>query len=587
MLYWLLRWAWPDITEGTGAINVMQGNMSRDQFRRRIRQYDPEATIDRSLAKEFCRGLKAEDKKVRLDRGLTRKRQFRDLCDRFGYSRKHVPLEDRQDRNAFIGELRNLLAATCIRALEPDLIILDEFQRFKSLLRPDDPAGSLAHHLFAWGQARVLLLSATPYKMYTLQHESADDDHYADFVETLRFLLGDASRTAEIEQLLLEYRRATYQLGRDGVEHIRGVKAGLQHRLRQVIARTERLAVTTDRSGMLREMDGAQPNLTVDHVRGYLDTQRLARAIDQPDVIEYWKSAPYLLNFMEDYQLKQALRRQIAQDSGRTLAEVLLQSPRSILPWERWQRYGQVDPANPRLAALIDQTVGQGWWRLLWVPPSLPYYRLAGPFAEVDASTVTKRLVFSSWHVVPRALSTLLSYEADRQMVLSFEPGAVNTPEARERRRPLLMFTLSQERLTGMPVLAMLYPSMALASLGDPLTLLSNGSTHDPLDLGDVLALLAARLGERLTSLTAHATKSGPEDETWYWAAPILLDVADHPEAVRAWFEDVDALADAWAISEDTGGGERWKDHLREARRVAYGEMVPEGRPPEDLSRSA
>jgi hypothetical protein len=32
--------------------------------------------------------------------------------------------------------LRNLLAHTCVAALEPDLIILDEFQRFKNLLDP-------------------------------------------------------------------------------------------------------------------------------------------------------------------------------------------------------------------------------------------------------------------------------------------------------------------------------------------------------------------------------------------------------------------------------------------------------------------
>jgi len=585
LLYYLLRRAWPKLTKGAPAANLLRVSVGRDNWRWHLRNFDPDGEIDSGIAKAFTKAVRRHDTEAHARGERTFRQRFRELRRWFKSSRRECfPNEVIRARNGFVGELRALLAATCVQALEPDLIILDEFQRFKHLLHPDDPAGSLAHHLFDWGDARVLLLSATPYKMYTLSQESTEDDHYADFVGTLKFLYANTARTEKVEYLLGEYRRATYRLARDGLEQIRDVKTRLQNQLRGVIARTERLAVTTDRSGMLREVNGAQPNLTADHVRGYLDTQRLARAINQPDVIEYWKSAPYLLNFMEDYQLKEALRRQISQDSGRMLAEVLLQSPRSILPWESWQRYGQVDPANPCLAALMDQTVGQGWWKLLWVPPSLAYYRLAGPFAEVDAPTVTKRLVFSSWHVVPRALSTLLSYQADRQMVLSFEPGAVNTPEDRERRRPLLMFTLSQERLTGMPVLAMLYPSMALASLGDPLTALNNGRPHDPLDLGDVLALLAARLRERITSLTAHATKSGPEDETWYWAAPILLDVADHPEAVRGWFEDVDALADAWATSEDTGGGERWKDHLREARRVAYGEMLPKGRPPEDLA---
>ena len=69
---------------------------------------------------------------------------------------------------SFIGEMRTVLAAVCVHALEPVLIILDEFQRFPDLLRPDNPTSNLARHLFAWEDARVLLLSATPYKMLTL-----------------------------------------------------------------------------------------------------------------------------------------------------------------------------------------------------------------------------------------------------------------------------------------------------------------------------------------------------------------------------------------------------------------------------------
>jgi hypothetical protein len=36
----------------------------------------------------------------------------------------------------------------------------------------------------------------------------------------------------------------------------------------------------------------------------YLALNRVAKALDHDDVLEYWKSAPYLLNFMEEYDLK-------------------------------------------------------------------------------------------------------------------------------------------------------------------------------------------------------------------------------------------------------------------------------------------
>jgi hypothetical protein len=82
-----------------------------------------------------------------------------------------------------IGELRSILAASCLEALEPDLIILDEFQRFKNLLDPDTESGALARSLFEYQheatRARVLLLSAMPYKMYTLAHDE-DENRYRD-----------------------------------------------------------------------------------------------------------------------------------------------------------------------------------------------------------------------------------------------------------------------------------------------------------------------------------------------------------------------------------------------------------------------
>ncbi len=40
--------------------------------------------------------------------------------------------------------------STCIKALQPDLVILDEFQRFKSLLSNETEQGELARQLFEW-----------------------------------------------------------------------------------------------------------------------------------------------------------------------------------------------------------------------------------------------------------------------------------------------------------------------------------------------------------------------------------------------------------------------------------------------------
>ena len=72
------------------------------------------------------------------------------------------------------------------------------------------------------------------------------------------------------------------------------------------------------------------------------------------------------------------------------------------------------------MRALAARTVDAGWWKLLWVPPSLPYLQPGGPFAEDFARSVTKRLVFSSWAATPTAVATLLG-------VLS-SPGIISRP---------------------------------------------------------------------------------------------------------------------------------------------------------------
>jgi hypothetical protein len=614
LLYLLLKDEWG--LAGSGPAGVLRGNASADTFWSWADWLAAHREIDAELARRFHHALAQRAAHGESDGQPDVRARFDALRVRFRLADGPRTPQDRHDQAAVVSELRALLARTCLDALEPDLIILDEFQRFKHLLDGEDEASQLARALFEYSdehtQTRVLLLSATPYKMYTLADEAHGDDHFADFRRTVRFLSPDADPAA-FERLLADYGDALFRLGDEGPEgpgRLSAARDALQDALRRVMVRTERLAVTADRDGMLVQVPAATDTLHADDVASYLALQRVAGLLEQPDALEYWKSAPYLFSFMEGYRLKQAfdetlrhrtraghLTALLADDAGEAGGGGLL------LSWSDLVRYQAVDPANARLRALQADTIGRGAWRLLWVPPSLPYYRPAGPFAEPDLQRLTKRLVFSSWHVVPKAVAALLSYAAEREMATSaLGPDAANTPEARGRRGGLLRFARTDGRLTGMSVLALLYPSLTLALECDPLALAREAEPGGgPPTYAAVHALATRRIERLLADLPADlpgGTRDLADDPYWYWAAPILLDRFRDPRATEAWLLHPDAAVrwsgtplarrgprrpDARAPAEGVGDNTHWAEHVERVRELLQG-RVPLGQPPPDLA---
>lgn len=543
------------------------------------------------LVQQFGERLRLADAQTAADGGTTLQERFAQLADKLARRRNvdRIPSDLKTQQRQIIGELRRTLAEACLEALEPDLVIMDEFQRFKDLLKANDDAGILAKRLFDFqhteGRARVLLLSATPYKMYTLSQEEVEDDHYRDFVQTLRFLYDDDSKVEELDAHLKGYRDALLRTRRDNGGDLDDERAAIETRLRSVMIRTERLAATPERDGMLREIPSPS-TLNQGDVQDYIALHEVGVAAGGGyDSLEYWKSAPYLLSFMDHYAFKQSFTRSL---EDLAVVTALGRGPRLLLPWEDVAKYLEVDPANARLRSLVADTIERGAWRLLWIPPSLPYYRLEGSYGEPDLRDFTKRLIFSSWIVVPKVIACLLSYEAERRTVRLAEEDPENTPAARERRRTqLLQFTYSEGRLTGMPVLAMMYPSPTLAAMADPLELTADQrETGTSPGLGTVLAMAEERIANALERILEEARRDGVEDEAWYWAAPILLDSIGNDKLTAGWFAQP-GLATLWSTAgeaSDEDGAGRWADHVDQARSI-LSDRSTLGRPPADLAR--
>lgn len=573
LLFHLLRRAWD--LGGAGAEHLFAGHVGIERFREGLRSFEADYPISEPLAAKFVQALDAHPElRARMDA----------ILPAYARGRNAVSEENWEKGAALIGELRTLLAATCISALQPDIVILDEFQRFKGLLDGTDPSSTLAMQLFDYPGVRTLLLSATPYKMYTVRDEAGGEDHYRDFLQTLKFLFADPARSAQVERQLETYRRALRAAADGAGSHVRQARDDLEASLRSVMIRTERLAASEDRNGMLVQVDPVGLDLCAADVRDCVSLQRIARSLGHPDTLEYWKSAPYVLNFMDDYALKRAFLKAGAEaPSRRPLVDALGPGASSLLDWEEVQRYARLDPANARLRALATDTVGRGAWRLLWLPPALAYTEPGAPFDAAETSGLTKRLVFSSWRLVPKVVSALLSYEAERAMITSGEPDAANTSEARKRRAPLLRFNVDGEgRPSGMAVLGLVYPSSVLAKVGDPLALRAGRSA--PVPLVEALSVVRDRLGSLLAELPGEKTEEGAPDEAWYWAAPILLDLHEGvgEGSLAGWWWRREDLASRWAgrdvesdVVRDPDAGESgtdWDTHVAEARRVVRGE---------------
>ncbi|KYM74022.1 helicase-related protein [Pantoea agglomerans] len=537
-----------------GLLNLLQATASRPGWCSAVNQLSV-ADIDRELAKDFRRKVLDDAELYDL---------LKEGCEYFADDDNETHYSEL--RYTLIGKLRSKLASVCLSALAPDLVILDEFQRFKALLDGDDEAALLAKALFEQPNVRVLLLSATPYKMFTLDQESEEDNHYADFIRTLQFLYNDDSQIKDIQQHLLDHRTALH-----ASENAAETKNALEHALLQVMCRTERVTMTQKLDAMTKEV--LQPAIiTPTDLYHAVAVDGVAMEVQARDVLEYWKSMPYLFNFLKHYELRTLIDRALKSPSD-TLRKLVKSAKPHLLTKARLERYQPLDAANPRMRMLFEDTLDKGMWQLLWMPPSLPYTTPNGVYANKDS--LTKTLVFSAWSAVPNAIATVCSYEAERRMV-GAAPQILHS-QFKKKVKSLLNFAKSSKdgRLTGMPVIAWMLPSPTLARHIDPLEIAIQ-NPGEPLSVKALRAISTAKC-EALLETLPNGGPGSRADERWYWAAPALLDA--RTETPDWWLGEHD-----WYTGPSQNEpAENFREHIDQFAEVAQGKLSL-GPRPDDLA---
>ena len=434
-----------------------------------------EDTRFRALRREFNRKLrpglqkhiKEEWKRAALD-GTTV--VLRDEVDQFNPD----DADSRRRRNRIVGKLRSAAQRVLLDDLEPDLVILDEVQRFRVVIEEAGSKKSIAACLFEGGPA-VLILSATPYRMLSLDHEGLE--HYDEFLDTVRFLFADQGKN-EVKSLredLNAFRErleaGAFLQGND--PDLLALKSRIETRLRKVICRTERNAYIQDQSKGIQEVRPTGDAFAVPQKPEVVDFIRLRRfLLDKIDasqhITEYWKSCPAPFTFMDAQYapMATAKRKRAVVPSG------VVEPPSKL---------GGLARRNLRFRELFQAVFGTPGtpWKFLWTRPSYTYYR--DEFFE-DADPA-KMLVFSGWRFVPKAIALLTSHEAEQRIA----------PRGRlwdADDRPPLRFT----KKGSYHIFDVCSPSPALAQIVEPSSL-----AHEELTAKEVLKRTRRALKESLT----------------------------------------------------------------------------------------
>ena len=487
-----------------------------------------------------------------------------------------------------LNELRVMFARISTGMLNPDLVIMDEFQRFKFLLNSNQESetGILAQKFLGGGDSRILLLSATPYKLYsTLEEidEAQMDEHYSEFLQVMDFLF--AGESGAFRRVWTDYSVALHEMSSCSSSIIQ-IKNAAEDAMYSGVCRTERISVMdcgdyTDDSSVKHPL-----SVTEMDIESYLAAGKLLKAIDerQSFPLDYVKSCPYTMSFMRNYKVKQNIEKYFKMhpdEVDEAKSDVLWINPNRV------NEYQKLPATNARLEKLKEVAFDGGSELYLWVPPSRPYYALQGAYR--NSENFSKILVFSAWEMVPRMIGAMISYEAERRTVGRLGKQVANI-ESRNLRYnakkrypyPRLKFAASDGEPKNMTLFSLLYPSKTLAVMYNPIDAMNAQMT-----LADIERTVKAELRNRLSRLMRYQkTTTGPEDAKWYYLAPMLMDgpgyVSNWLDALMASMNDTDSDVDD-AIGSDRGN-KVFLAHIDRLRQnISPNAKLELGKMPEDL----
>lgn len=411
---------------------------------------------------------KAKDSKLQDLFKLSVKKEFK---IKRGYQ-VHTRLRKIKSDLEIIAHMRRALAAIAVEEIKPDLIIFDEFQRFRDVItsKIDDSVESTEDQELSVEYAAnrvlkglrgegmksppgLLLLSATPYRLYSSRWEDESSSHHQEFFGLVEFLYGGgevgSQKRSDCEAA---FQKLQYELrkGLPNSEEAVASKRRIEALLRPIIARTERNLHDDDASA--NETQKISAKIKSEDLLIYKNLSISLASQHKSSAVPFWTSIPMPMQFMgPDY----VTWRQANPAPPNGAPEIIQQQRNKFEGAESWP--------HPRLRGFLEE---QALSRLdlPWIAPSLPWWNLGNGWDHKSS----KVIMFSRFHAVPNAVASLLSYDLECKLL---KGHSLDYADITKRK-------LLQARITQQNVLAVFTPWPWLVENTEPLEANGRGWTR-------------------------------------------------------------------------------------------------------------
>jgi hypothetical protein len=455
-----------------------------------------------------------------------------------------------ETKQRFRTKIRSLLALCCAAHLDADLFILDEFQRFKELLdtNNDNEAAIIARQIFGKENSKILLLSATPFKAVSTAAEDENGDaHSYEVIQLLAFL------SKSNQEDLVRYRESRQSLQqqllslRDKEIHPDALddkhKAEIQRILRKYISRTERGQIAEGYNSIFHndipsELERAK-DFSDDDIQSYKVFDSIALALTEQkggrnhrQIMDFYKSAPWPMSFLSGYVFKDELDRIIHNGSEPKLLSTIKKAGAAWLSRQAIKEYKVklAEAPQPKMRALVKRLFNTNSEELLWIPPSLPHYPLQGAFSGQE--NFSKTLLFSHYSMVPKAISSLVSYEAERRTLLGRK--GLQRDYFKEFKQQKIRFSGAQSSLVGWSLVypAKVFINMPLVKSNEPLNKLITVRKN-------LIRPMLDEVRRRFTSNFTSARRR-THSHNWFALAPMMLDIVNgYQNYCQTWLNSI------------------------------------------------